>query len=495
MRVGVITWLHESNTFLPIPTTLDHFRQGALTTGVGVRKAFEGTPHEVGGFFEGLDAAGLEAVPVFAARAVPYGTITAETFTTLLDMLLTEVDRTGKLDGWLVAPHGATVAENARDTDGIWLAKLREKVGPDVPIISTIDPHANLSPLMVASTNAIIAYRTNPHIDQRQRGLEAADLMARTLRGEVRPVQAACFPPMLINIERQCTSEEPCAQLSRDVDAVRQFPGIVGASLVLGFPYADVEEMGAAMLVIADGDKALAQKHANELGRKMWDLREPLAGHFLTPAEAVELAGKSPGPVCLLDMGDNVGGGSPADATWLAHELRRQAVLPSLIALHDPESVQAAHAAGTGQQVKLSMGGRSGELHGPPLETTVSVGYCGPGLFREPEARHGGWSAFDQGPIAIVTTEDGLTVLLTSVRTPPFSLHQLTDFGIDPTAYRVLVAKGVNAPLAAYRPVCPTIIRANTPGVTMADVTGLTFEHRRRPMFPFEREAAWQTGG
>jgi microcystin degradation protein MlrC len=221
-RVGVIALLQESNTFLSEPTTLDHFRREVLLRGEAVREHFAPTPHEVGGFFAGLERAGLDAVPLFAARAMPFGTVTAEAWSALLDLLSEELQHAGRLDGVLVAPHGATVSAPAPDADGAWLSLVRRHVGPQIPIIGTLDPHANLSPAMVAATDALCAYRTNPHIDQRARGEEAAALMARTLRGEIAPTQAACFPPLSINIERQCTSEPPLSELCARFDRVRE---------------------------------------------------------------------------------------------------------------------------------------------------------------------------------------------------------------------------------------------------------------------------------
>src|SRR5262249_31912304 len=161
----------------------------------------ESSHHEVGGFFAGLAAEGIEAVPMFAARAIPSGTITGEAFRQLQEMLHGQLELAGPLDGLLVAPHGAAVCQDHPDMDGRWLTEVRRRFGPQFPIIGTLDPHGNLSQAMVGATNALIAYRTNPHLDQRERGIEAATLMARTLRGEVRPTQAAAFPPLIINIE------------------------------------------------------------------------------------------------------------------------------------------------------------------------------------------------------------------------------------------------------------------------------------------------------
>jgi microcystin degradation protein MlrC len=345
---------------------------------------------------------------------------------------------------------------------------------------------------MVAATDALMSYRTNPHVDQEQRGLEAAELMVRTLKGQISPVQAACYPPMVINIERQCTSEPPLTEVVARFEEVRRQAGVLAASLMLGFPYSDVAEMGASALVVTDGNVPLAQSLANRLGEVLWLGREGLAGSFISVEDAVTQSRSLPGPICMLDMGDNVGGGSPGNGTWLAHELYRQKVGPSFICLYDPTAVMQADAVGAGSRVRLAVGGKTDDLHGSPFQAAFTVKFVGDGRFSETQVRHGGFTGFDQGHTAIVETDDHLlTVMLTTRRTPPFSLRQLTAFGLDPKAFHVIVAKGVNAPLAAYQPVCPTILRVNTRGVTMADVTQLPYQHRRKPMYPFEPETSW----
>ncbi len=491
-RVGILALIQESNTFLPGKTTFDHFQQDLILSGEEVRRHFATAHHEVRGFFDGLARAKLDAVPIFAARAYPFGTIESAAFDRIIRLMMDELMLAGRLDGLLVAPHGATVSESYPDADGHWLSVVRQAVGPQIPIIGTLDPHANLSPEMVAATDALTAYRTNPHIDQEQRGVEAAELMARTLKGEVRPTQAASFPPMAINIERQCTSEPPLCEVVSQFEAVRGRQGVLSASLLLGFPYADVTEMGSSALVVTDNNPALARTLANQLGQEMWSHRQGLAGSFLSVEDAVTQAKSLAGPICMLDMGDNVGGGSPANGTWLAHELHRQRVGPSFLCLYDPTAVVQAESLGVGSRVRLSVGGKTDELHGPPFHAVFVVKFAGDGIFSEDQVRHGGFTSFDQGRTVIVETEDGLiTVMLTSRRVPPFSLRQLTAFGLDPRQFHVLVAKGVNAPLAAYQPVCENILRVNTRGVTMADMTQLPYHHRRKPMFPFERETLW----
>ena len=490
-RVGVLALIQESNTFLPGATTLDHFRQELLVRGEEVRERFQTAHHEVRGFFDGLAASRLEAVPLFAARALPFGTIESAAFESLMQMMLEELASAGRLDGLLVAPHGATVSESFPDADGEWLSRIRNAVGRGIPIIGTLDPHGNLSRQMIEATDALISYRTNPHMDQLQRGYDAAMLMARTLNGTIRPVQAACFPPMAMNIERQCTSESPCQELAAKFDAMRERPGVLDASLMLGFPYADVDEMGSSAIVVTDGDRALARRLANELGEELWSFRHGLAGTFISVEEAVAEASRRPGPVCLLDMGDNVGGGSPGDGTWIAQELHRTKIGPALVIIDDASTVRLAESVGVGRKSRFAIGGKTDELHGPPLDAEFEVVQLTDGRFSESQVRHGGITEFDQGRTAILSTEDGLTVMVTSRRTPPFSLGQITAFGLDPKRYQIIVAKGVNAPLAAYQEVCPNFIRVNTRGVTVADMTQLPYQHRRQPMFPFESETTW----
>lgn len=491
MRVGIIGLLHESNTFISQPTTLEHFRQNMLVTGETIRENFADAPHELGGFLAGCQETGLEAVPLVVARAFPFGTITAETFGTVVDLVWRELAAAGPLDGILVAPHGATVSELYPDADGYWLSELRRRVGPGLPIIGTLDPHGNLSPRMVAACDALVAYRSNPHLDQRARGIEAARLMARTLRGEIRPTMAASFPPLAINIERQLTSESHCRALYDLADEQLKRPGVLSNSIMLGFPYSDVAEMGSALIVVTDRDPALAQSLADELGHWLWNHRHDFVGRMIGIDEALDRAAQVDGPVCLLDMGDNVGGGSPADSTYLAAALHGRRFPRSLVCLYDPAAVQACETAGVGAKLRLALGGKTDSLHGAPLQAEFVVRGLYDGKFFEPEPRHGGFTQCDQGASAVVDTDSGLTVLLTSQRMPPFSLRQLTSCGLDPSTFRAIVAKGVNAPVAAYAPVCRELIRVNTPGVTTADMNQLTYRHRRRPLFPFEMEMTW----
>jgi microcystin degradation protein MlrC len=492
MLIGIIAQLHESNTFVGQPTTFSHFEQELLVVGDQVRERLARTHHEVAGMFHSLDDAGEEAVPIFAARAVPFGVIENDAIERLFEILFAELEKAGPLDGILVAPHGATVSEGYPDVDGHWLGELRRRVGPDVPIIGTLDAHANLSPAMVAATDALIAYRTNPHLDQRARGIDAARMLVDTLRGKVRPTMAAAFPPLAINIERQHTAEAPCVWAYKFADEQLNNEKVLMNSIVLGFPYADVAEMGSSVIAVTDDDQALAQKMANELAEYFWTRRAEFAGEFISVAEALDKAAGLRGPICLLDMGDNIGGGSPGDGTVLAHALHQQKNAKSFVCICDPEAVAQAQAAGEWGSCQFVVGGKTDDRHGEPLNCQATVTGLFDGRFEESQPRHGGFTHMDQGATAVIRTDEGMTIMLTSRRTPPFSLRQLTAHGIEPDEFQVLVAKGVSAPVAAYKEVCKHFIRVNTPGCTTADIEQLTYKNRRRPMFPFERDFAWK---
>lgn len=486
MRVGIIALQHESNTFIATPTHLEDFERDVLVTGADVRRRFADTHHELSGFFAELEQAGVEPVPIFAARTLPGGTITVDAYDHLLGRMLTELDRAGPLDGLLVAPHGAAVCVSPRDVDGHWLGQVRSRVGQAVPIICTIDPHANVSASMIRACDATLAYRTNPHLDQRECGAEAARLLIATLRGEVRPTQVAALPPLAINIEAQQTDISPCRPMYEQADHQLASAGVLSNSIVLGFPYADVEEMGSAMITVTDDDRDFAARLADEMTQYLFAHRDDFVGRFIDIEAALEQAERTVGPVCLLDMGDNVGGGSPADGTLIAHAIHARRGPRTFVALCDPEAVALAIDAGVGGRLELALGGKTDDRYGPPLNAEVVVRSVHEGRFTEEQARHGGQREFDMGPTVLVETAHGLTLQLTSRRVAPFSLNQITSCGLDPRSFQILVAKGVNAPVAAYAPVCRTFIRVNTPGATAADMHRFDYAFRRRPLFPLE---------
>jgi microcystin degradation protein MlrC len=485
-RVGIVSIQHESITLIPEPTVLRNFEVDTLLRGPEITRVYADSFHEVGGFYTGLKEAGHEPVPLVVALAVASGTVSADTLDTLLKMLDEELDRAGPLDALLVAPHGAGVSESHLDMDAYWVERLRNRFGPNMPIVVTLDPHANVPERLIRACNATISYRTNPHLDQHATGLKAARLLNRMLRGEVRPVQALAVPRLQMSIDRQETAAEPCRSLYLLADEIMARPGVLSASIALGFPYADVPQMGSTVWVVTDNDPDLARRSADELCNYLITHREKFRHGLTEPEAAVREIARTEERVCLLDVGDNIGGGGPADGTILPQLLHDHSVARSLVLLYDSQSQAEARSAGVGAKLTLSIGARSGSDIGKPLVVSVTVRSLHEGKFHDPIPSHGGRTDYDMGPTAIVETDRGMTIMLFSNRIPPYSLQQLLSCGLDPQQFRVFLAKGVNAPLGAYRPVVTRFIRCNTPGPTCADMTQLPFHRRMRPLFPFE---------
>jgi microcystin degradation protein MlrC len=484
-KIALVGIYHESNTFAPQPNTLLDFHNGHYLKGAEIRSEYQQAHHEIGGMLEVMDQYGIEVVPIMYAEATPGGTVSSEAYKLLLNDMMQELEKTLPVDGCLVAPHGAGVSEDFPDLDGNWLSLLRERIGKSIPIIGTLDLHANVSPLMVSSTNALVSYKENPHVDQRQRGKEAANLLVQCLQAKINPVQVLVQVPVAISIEQQLTNNEPCKSLYAYAKELSQQPGMLSLSIQLGFPYADVEEMGTSIIVVSDDNLDQALETAKRLESYIIDNRESFVGPKNDIPTSLMLINKSEKPVLLLDMGDNVGGGGPGNNICILEALEEDMRYKYFVCIYDPGAVIEASKYQPGDTFDLFITGTG--KHGIKVhELKVNLIQICDGDFTEESARHGGQVNFRMGKIAMVATDQGGTVMLTSLRVMPFSLRQLTSFNIDPAGFDAIVAKGVNAPIAAYSPVCPSIIQVNTPGVTQADMTLFDFRNRRKPLFPFE---------
>jgi len=488
LRIGLMGFMHESNTFVSTPTTLQKFKEGGIFRGDEITERWAASHHELAGFIEGGALHNFETAPLITSHATPGGPLTRRAFEAILGEMITFLKSDEDLDGLLLALHGAMVAEGYPDADGEIAGRLREASGGK-PIVMTLDCHANISQRMIRSTTATILYRSNPHVDQRERGLEAASIIARTIRGEIQPVQALETPPLVINISRQYTNHDPARGLISDAEHAMKQPRVLSASVGLGFAFADVEEMGASFLVVADGDPRCAREHARWIARRAWGRRHEFLMDLPSPAEAVRLASSYAGfPVVLMDVGDNIGGGSPGDSTILLDEALRQGVTGVLVVLTDPVAAQRCAEAGIGAHVNLEVGGKTDGL---PVLIRGAVNTISDGRFTDDKPRHGGQKFYDQGLTAVLETPDHHTIVLTSKRMPPFSLEQLLSLGINPQSKRIIVVKGVIAPRAAYEPIAKEIITVDTPGSTSANVFGFKYSSRRRPLYPFETDASY----
>lgn len=477
-RIGIAGLYHETNTFSQQPTGLELFRSAYWLEERAIIEEYRGAHHELSGVIEVLEnTEGFELVPVFYASATPSGIVTREAYEALIGRLFELLDRNGPYDGLILLPHGAGVTEDFPDMDGHWMQLVRERVGPDVPITGTLDPHANVSPLMVEATNGLFPYQTNPHIDQARVGRAAAHLMVEMLRDHRKFHHKLIQLPLAISIEQQYTSESPCQDLLAYLKELKSKYGLYELSLLLGFPYADVQELGSAFIAISE--QPLQDQCERELLDYMFRNLDSFNGQKLTIQDWLPRLPSLEKPVLLLDMGDNVGGGSSAQSTHLLEALDAANVSKTFICIYDPVAVRFLQEAGeTPANLKI---GETGYEIMPERFRLVD------GHFRELTPKHGGFVNYNMGDTAIVHTKNGQTVMLTSRRTVPFSLQQLLAYDLQPDAFDYIVAKGVNAPIAAYRDVCKHLVKVDTPGDTSADMTRFNFRRRRVPLFPFER--------
>lgn len=492
MRIGIAGFLHESNTFSREMTTFRHFQEAFLHYGAELVPAWRNSHHELGGFIEGCERYQLELTPLIAASATPKGPVTTNAYEAIVSNLLERLQSAAPLDGLLLALHGAMVSEDHLSADSETLRRVRRVVGNDLPLIMSLDMHANVAATMIELPNATIVYRTYPHVDQRERGIECARLIAGMVRGEIRPVQAHCKLPLLIHIVQQYTGAGPMAEILREIQRVASMSGVLSASIAPGYIYADSPDMGVSIIVVTDGDRSLAKTETEHLARFVFDKRFELNATLPDVSTAVRRTSSLGGTVCLMDCGDNIGGGGPGDSTIIFDELLNQEISPVCAVLYDPIAARLCADRGVGQTISIEVGAKTDSLYGRPIPITGVIRRISDGRFEELEPRHGGARDYNQGLTSVVETNDGHTIVLNSLRVMPSSLQQLLSLGVEPTAYKVIIVKGVTAPRAAYDPIATHVITVDSPGVTQAGPESFTYHRRPRPLFPLDEISDWR---
>lgn len=484
MRVAIGEIKQESNSFSPLLTTLDSFADGYLLYGEEIAARLANTNSEVAGF---LSQDALEAVPTVAAWSLSGGPLTRDTFTFLLDELLHRVRKAGALDGILLALHGAMLAEGIDDADGAILSALRAQVGPDLPIVVTLDLHANLTQQMVDASNLLVPYRTYPHIDQFDTGARAARLLQEILHDGLRPITALEKVPMLVYSENQQTTHGPMAHLMGRADELAARPGMVAVSVLPVQPWLDVPDFGLSVLATADGDQTLARQTARALAAEAWRLRTAFDIDLVPVDEAIRLAVASPeGPVVLADSADSTGSGSPGDSTAiLAALLAAPLAKPALLTVVDPETVASAHAAGLGARITVPIGGKLDHIFNRPVEVTATVQrliidgafrMSGP-AFTGLDIAMGHAAVLEAGQVKILVTER-------RVWTNDPSLYRAV--GLEPQAAQIVVVKSPNLFRASYEPIASRIILVDGPGTSTSNYRRLPFTRIPRPMYPLD---------
>ncbi|HEY2970919.1 MAG TPA: M81 family metallopeptidase [Pyrinomonadaceae bacterium] len=483
MKILVGGIYHESHSFSHLPTDLETFRQTLLLEGDEVIDKLRGTTSEMAGFIEGSKRFGFDLVPTIWAWAVSAGPVQQSTLNCLLELVQRRIASNGGIGGVLFALHGALVGETELDGDGEILSALRNLVGESIPIAVTVDLHANISPRMVELADVIVGYDSYPHVDQVERGLEAAELLAGMLSGEIKPVMALEKPPMILVPQKQFTSAYPMSELIKMAHEYER--EVLSVTISGGFAYADVPEIGLSVLVITDDQLELARGRARQIADRAWQLREDFLPKLPTVQDAVSRAIQTDRwPVILADVGDNIGAGTPGDGTVILQELIDQKARGAVVTIADDEAVSQALEAGVGQEVTLDVGGKSDSYHGKPIRLKARVRLVSDGVFVNRGHMRDGIT--ENMGRTVVLESDEIKVVLTEIKMPPWNLEQLRSVGIAPEREKIIVLKSAIAFRAAYEPIAHEIIEVNSPGLSSLDLSQFSYKSVRRPIFPLD---------
>ena len=479
-RIAIAGFLHETNTFVERHTDLDAFITAdgwpGLVVGSALLNEVGGANIAMAGFIKEATTSGHELRPLLWASANPSGLVTQHAYEKIWTMLAHELEQAMPVDALFLDLHGAMVAEHLEDGEGELLARIRAIVGPNIPIVAALDFHANISPRMVALSDALTVYRTYPHIDMSDTGKRAAMMVHRILAGE-KLYKAYRQIPFLIPLPWQCTLIEPLATLMHLVEQLEQEDN-VSASIVPGFPLADIYDCGSTIIAYG-ADAAATEAVVQRLYDALLAQRSAFSGKLWSATEAVSHALTSGGdkPIILADTQDNPGGGATSDTTDILHELVRQRAPHACVGLLcDPAAAAAAHAAGVGATIELALGASSG-IGAAPLVAQYTVAALGDGQFTGTGAFYLGCK-MNLGAMARLRL-DGIQILVSSHKQQAADQAMFRHLGIEPAQQRILVLKSSVHFRADFTQVAREILIVAASGENVADLDQLHYKKLR----------------
>jgi microcystin degradation protein MlrC len=483
-RIAIGGFLHETNTFAPTMATYDDFVHGggwpAMARGADVLKVMRHINVGLAGFVEQAEANGWELVPTISCAASPSAHVTSDAFERVAKVMIDGIKATGPLDAVYLDLHGAMVTEHLDDGEGEVLARVRRAIGKDLPLVTSLDLHANVTPRMVEHADALIAYRTYPHVDMADTGRAVAHHLAMLLRTRQRMAKAFRQLPFLIPISWQCTSDEPCKGIYQKLAAL-QSNAVPTLSFAPGFPAADFFNCGPSVFAYgrtqADADAAV-----DEMARLIVSRESDFDGRIFTPDEgvryAMELARRAHKPIVIADTQDNPGAGGDSDTTGMLRALvRNNATRAAIGVIYDPISARAAHAAGVGATVTLALGGKSGIPGDAPYNETFIVENLSDGQFVAAGPYYGGRD-MDMGPSAALRIGD-VRVVVSSHKAQLADQSMYRYVGIEPTEQSILVNKSSVHFRADFEPIAEKLIICAAPGAMPADTAALPWTRLR----------------
>lgn len=497
-KVAIVSFHLEANAFSP-PSEKGDFTAQCWEEGDVISTLARSVSHlpvEIPGFYQRMDEIGpWTPVPLIVVGAPPGGPATAEVWREFVSQVASRLGEHGPVDGVYIANHGASSAVGVDDTEAQLAGLLRSLAGPDVPIIATHDLHCNVSEETVASLDALISYRTNPHVDQRERAAEAADLLHDALAGE-RLVTAYIRLPITPPSVTLSTHEGPYADAVQRAESMMQAKGdgpIAVVSAASGFVFSDLPKCGMTVTVTARNDLAAARRAALELARSIWRDRGRYVANTIDVAKAVALAAKAEQPLLFADVADNPGGGGGGNTTWLLEAFDRARIPGVTLGVFvSPEVAAKAHEVGVGGEFQAVFNDKPGdytkryEARARVLRLTDGNGVGRRGILRGRK--------FSLGASALIELcESGMKVVVGSLRRQLAEPAMLEMHGLDIASLRVLIVKSRGHYRAGFDEFFPNerIHDVDSPGLTTPNLTQIHFKRLPRPVWPLDKDAVW----
>jgi microcystin degradation protein MlrC len=483
-RIAVGGFLHETNTFAPTKATYADFVHGGgwpnLAEGDDVLKVMRHINVGLAGFVEAGEQNGWELVPTISCGASPSAHVTEDAFERIVKVMVEGIRAAGPIDAVYLDLHGAMVTEHLDDGEGEVLARVRKVIGKELPLVVSLDLHANVTPEMIKHADALIAYRTYPHVDMADTGRAAARHLALLLQSKQKFAKAFRQLPFLIPISWQCTNDQPTKGIYQKLAAFES-DAVPTLSFAPGFPAADFPHCGPSVFAYGrtqqDADAA-----ADAVTKLIASHEDDFDGRIYSPDDgvqhAMELAKTAKKPIVIADTQDNPGAGGDSDTTGMLRALvRNNAQKAAIGVIYDPESAKAAHAAGVGATVTLALGGKSGISGDAPYNETFVVEKLSDGQFVAPGPYYGGRD-MDMGPSAALRIGD-VRVVVSSHKAQLADQSMYRYVGIEPTEQAILVNKSSVHFRADFEPIAEKLLICAAPGAMPADTATLPWTRLR----------------
>lgn len=495
-RIAIGQLWQETNTFNPVPTTRADFESFGVVRGAPLIARMAET-NELGGFIQSLRSwpTPVEIVGLARLPAWPSGLATRQTFDWLHDELLSALHAAAPVDGVLLALHGAMAAQEHPDVEGEILAAVRQAIGSNTPLVASLDLHANVTQAMVDAADALVLYHTAPHVDVFQTGQRAAGVLRRILLDGARPTMTLVKAPLVPPAERANTEQVGSTswQLKQRLIQLEDDPRILAAGVATVQPWLDVPQLGSAVVIAVNGDRALARRLALETAQWLWDRRDDYLPELTPFATAVRQAHDlTEGLAVISDAADATTSGAPGDSTWLlAEALKYSWRAPALVTLVSPEVVQQAQRLGIGAAFRGPVGGIRDRRFSSPFELSGQVERLFDACFSL-SGHIGRNLEIDMGPGAVLRAAGNVRLVVTTRSGPHFAPELFRAAGFEPFEAALVVAKSPCGFRAAYQGRAVMIIGAQSPGCAPPDFWNYSYCNRTSDLWPWQRNLAWR---